>query len=186
MGHRISARCLSYCHIATLAGRSQNTPTRVAHQHTCDSIDVHAHLRRMQYHSTLVIPANEGLHLCRIRRFYLDHDTLAHWRPIPVVNLSETRCQHEPASPAALICVDIHIIALHSGSQGSRRASSRQGASGDRTGLLTHTHWRLEPIGVHRAAAVSLRNPRPDLTDRMPETCSLALVVGTIQSSGPG
>lgn len=119
---------------------------RVAHQHTCDSIDVHAHLRRMQYRSTLVIPANAGLHLCRIRRCYLDHDTLAHWRPIPVVNLSETRCQHEPASPAALICVDIHIIVLHSGSQGSRRASSRQGASGDRTGLLTHAlearaHW---------------------------------------------
>lgn len=107
MGHRISARCLSYCHIATLAGRSQNTPTRVAHQHTCDSLDVHAHLRRMQHRSTLVMPANEGLHLCRIRRRYLDHDTLANWRPIPVVNLSETRCQHEPASPATLICVGL-------------------------------------------------------------------------------
>lgn len=44
---------------------------------------------------------------------------------------------------------------------------------------FTHT-WRLEPNGVHRGAAASLRNPRPDLNDRMPETCSLALAVGTV------
>lgn len=49
MGHRISAGCFSYCHIATLAGRSRNTGAQ------------YAHLRRMQRRSALVIPANEGL-----------------------------------------------------------------------------------------------------------------------------
>lgn len=52
MEYHISARCLSYCHIATLACRSQNTSS------ICT---VHAHLQRMQHRSTLVIPTDEGL-----------------------------------------------------------------------------------------------------------------------------
>lgn len=63
--------------------------------------------------------------ICRICRRYFDRITLARWRSIPFVNFSETRCQHEPASPATLACVDIQVIALLSGSHGSRRASSR-------------------------------------------------------------
>lgn len=36
--------------------------------------------------------------MCRTRRRYFDQNIMAHWLSIPVVNFSETSCQHEPAS----------------------------------------------------------------------------------------
>lgn len=186
MGHRISARCLSYCHIATLAGRSQNTPTRLAHQHTCDSMDVHAHLRRMQYRSALVIPANEGLQSLP--------DTPTLFRPQHSGTLApNSGCQSQRNEVSARASQPCHPdLCGHSCNCPALRLSRLAAGiispgSFGRPYRFAHSHaLRLEPIGVHRAAAISLRDPRPDLIDRMPETCPLALAVGTIQSSGPG